>query len=158
MKEKDKEIMDSINEFLLYCKGFYKYSGDTIADIVSLLRPIYLCDTEKNVVEIIMNKWSEWNEKLPQNEKMTVHKFWYKINEEKERNFFMNCFHNENTAQEVSFNKLSLMVIMEHIRYVDPIFLNLTPPSYHKGKLRYGIDKYGMTYKQMAKEASRYFK
>ena len=158
MEQKDKEIMDSINEFLLYCKGFYKHSGDTIADIVSLLRPTYLCTTEKDVVQIIMNRWSEWNERLPQKEKMSVQKFWYNINDKKELNMFINSYHGNHTAQELSFNILSLMVIMDHIRYIDPIFLNLAPPSYHKGKLRYGVDKYGMTYKQMSKEASRYFK
>ena len=47
--------------------------------------------------------------------------------------------------------------IMEHIRYIDTKYLDIIPPIYKKGNMRYGLDKQGMTYKEMNYKASNFF-
>ena len=46
---------------------------------------------------------------------------------------------------------------MEHIRYIDTKYLDIIPPIYKKGNMRYGLDKQGMTYKEMNYKTSKFF-
>lgn len=147
MEEIDKNIMSSLNEFVLYCKNFYKRSDDILEDISNLLKPTYLCTKKEDVIPIIIGKWSEWNEKLPVNVKLDVASFWRKINHN--RTFLY---------KEKDFNELALIVIYNHIRFIDAKYLNIMPPLYKKGKIRYGLDHQGMTYKEMNYLSNEYFK
>ena len=167
MKEEDKKILDSINEFVLYCKNFYKTSEDKFADIISLLSPNYLCTNKNDVINIVVNHWSEWNEKLPFGIKLSIASFWRGINDEKvftemredmkERRMRLQD-RKDYKRHNADFNELTLNVIIHHIADMNPKYLHMMPPTYKKGKIRSGCDHQGMTYKEMRKLASRYFK
>ena len=157
MEQKDKEIMNSINEFVLYSKGFYKRSDNIFNDILSLLLPIYPCMTKRDILSIVMNKWNEWNEKLPNCAKLTVYNFWKNINQLKETDIMINSYHGISNESKDS-DEFVLMAIMEHIRYMDPMFIQIAPPTFKKSKLRYSLVKEGMTYKEMEKITKEYFK
>ena len=74
MEQKDKDILKSINGFVLYCKGFYKHTDFMYKDLKILLSDNYTINSEKDIFFIILNRWNQWNEKLPQEERMTVSK------------------------------------------------------------------------------------
>ena len=167
MTEEDKKILDSLNEFVLYCKNFYKMSEDKFADIISLLKPTYLCTNKDDVINIVVNNWSEWNEKLPFGIKLSVASFWREINDEKvftemEEDFKEHRMSLQNRKDykrhNADFNELTLNVIIRHIADMSPKYLHMMPPTYKKGKIRCSCDHPGMTYKEMRKHASRYFK
>lgn len=144
MEQKDKDIMKSLNEFVLYSKNWYKHSDDIREDIMSLLKPTYSCMTKRDVTPVVIDKWSEWNETLPNDAKLTVVKFWRELNHYKDILRMVG----ENVETK-SFDELTLNVIINHIAYTDPKYINIYSPFYKKGKLRYGADKEGMTYLEM---------
>ena len=148
MKNEDRQILKDINEFVLYCKGWYTQTNNIIDDIYSLLTktPQYAYLVKSDIVQLIMNKWSRWNDTLPVNEKLTIADFWREINHIKD------ILH-VNRKPDKYFDELALNVIMHHIRYIDPEYIEITKPIYKKGKVRSWFWKQGMTYKQLNKRA-----
>ena len=151
MEQKDKEILKSINGFVLYCKGFYKHTDFMYKDLKILLSDNYTINSEKDIFFIILNRWNQWNEKLPQEERMTVSKFiekcdWYKT-----------IYKVSGASFSVDEFDYKLFAIMEHIRYIDTKYLDIIPPIYKKGNMRYGLDKQGMTYKEMNCKINKFF-
>lgn len=152
MKKEDKQIMKDINEFVLYCKGWYTMTNDKITDIYALLvkTPQFAYLVKSDMIPLIVYKWSNWNDKLPNDVKLTISDFWRKYNHERD------ILH-VNGKPDKDFDELSLDVIIHHIRYVDPKYIELGKPIYKKGKARAWFWHEGMTYKQLNKYADERF-
>ena len=84
MEKEDKDIMNYLNDFVLYCRGFYKKTDNIISDVFNLLKTEFMFVTEADVPHNMLNMWSKWNETLPADVKLTVFNFLKNINDYKE--------------------------------------------------------------------------
>ena len=56
MEQKDKDILKSINGFVLYCKGFYKHTDFMYKDLKILLSDNYTINSETLKLAEQLNK------------------------------------------------------------------------------------------------------
>lgn len=147
MEKEDKDIMNYLNDFVLYCRGFYMKTDNIINDVFNLLKTEFMFGTEADVVHNMLNMWSKWNETLPADVKLTVFNFLKNINDYKELK----------KGKNISIDEIILMVIIDHVKFIDVKYLNIKQPVYGKGKPRYRIDHNGMTYKEMNKITDKIF-
>lgn len=156
----EKEIIQSINHFVLWCKGWYQPVDEKENTFHTLKKVLYLDDfcfvkSWGDIISIILNKfdmYNEWHTKEKGYPFMTYFQFYNEIQN-------IDMYYPDNNFTD---SEKIIRVIRDKFRYTSFSRI-LNHPKYdrqlYRMGLRYGGYDYkkGMTYKNMNKIVSKLF-
>lgn len=148
--------MKSLNNFVLYCKGWYVPTNPNIRNIDFVKLILKLDDycwchiSDNDVISIILVNFSKYNDELTINGKN--HLDIYKI--------YRDIIYKSKLYDTDDLNEILLYIIVDFIRWSD--IVPNPPKTFDKKLYKCGIKsnymKHGTTYKEVNKKVSNFFK